>query len=250
MIPQGANIMESMASLQSQPQSTQKASRAATIGSLAGSILINGVLPFVIYSLLTSYTNISEFQALIISGVPSLLDSIVGILLRRRIDLLAGIALVGIAASLIITFLGGSPKVYLIRESFFTGVFGLVFLLSLLLSRPLMFYLSRHFATGNHPKNLFWFNSLWQYQGFRTSMRVMTAVWGVGFLLEAAVRISLVLVLTTEQFLIVSPFVIYGIVGVLAVWTFLYSRQGRKKSEAIRQNMVAQPNDPASSEVQ
>jgi hypothetical protein len=79
-------------------------------------------------------------------------------------------------------------------------------------------------------------------------MRVMTAVWGVGFLLEAAIRIFLVLTLTTEQFLIISPFVLYGIIAVLAVWTFFYSRQGRKKSEAIRQNMAIQSNDPASSE--
>ncbi|GHO58122.1 VC0807 family protein [Ktedonobacter robiniae] len=238
--------MEITASLQAQPETTQKASRTASIGSLVGSLLINGALPFIIYTLLKSYTNTSDLLALVASGVPSLLESIIGILRRKRIDLLAGIALAGIAASLIITFLGGSPKVYLIRESFFTVVFGLVFLLSLFFSRPLMFYFSRHFATGNHPKNIPWFDSLWQYRGFRTSMRVMTTVWGIGFLLEAAIRIYLVLALSTEQFLIISPFIIYGIIGILAVWTFFYSRQGRKKSDAIRQSMIVQQNDPTS----
>ncbi|GHO49123.1 VC0807 family protein [Ktedonospora formicarum] len=234
--------MEITASLQTQPETPQKASRTATIWSLVSSILINGVLPFIIYILLTNYTNTSELLALVASGVPPLLESIVGILRRKRIDVLAGISLAGITASLIIALLGGSPKIYLIRESFFTAIFGLVFLVTLLFSRPLMFYFSRHFATGNHPKNIPWFDSLWQYRGFRISMRVMTTVWGIGFLLEAAIRIYLVFALSTEQFLIVSPFIIYGIIGILATWTFFYSRAGRKKSEAIRQSMLVQQN--------
>lgn len=60
-------------------------------------------------------------------------------------------------------------------------------------------------------------------------MRVMTTVWGIGFLLEAAIRIYLVLALSTEQFLIVSPFIIYGIIGVLAVWTFFIAVKAVKK---------------------
>jgi hypothetical protein len=208
---------------------------------MASSILINGVLPFVIYWALTNYTHMSEFLALVASGVPSIIDSLVGIVRRKRIDLLAGIVLAGIAISLIITLLGGTPKVYLIRSSFFTIAFGLVCLASLLFfPRPLMYYFSRYFATGNHPENIPWFDSLWQYKGFRTTMRVVTAAWGVGYLLEAAIRIYLVIILSTAQYLIVSPFVIYGMTGILALWTFLYSRQGRKRSQEIRQQMMAQ----------
>lgn len=190
----------------------------------------------------------AEFLALVASGVPPLIDSLVGIARRKRIDFLAGIVLAGIAISLIITVLGGSPKVYLIRESFFTVAFGLALLISLLFPRPLMFYFSRYFATGNHPENMPWFDSLWQFAGFRTSMRVMTIVWGIGFLLEAAIRIYLVINLSTEQFLIVSPFVIYGILGALIAWTFYYSRKGRRQSEEIRQRMAVQQHDTTSSD--
>jgi hypothetical protein len=34
--------------------------------------------------------------------------------------------------------------------------------------------------------------SLWQYEGFRHIFRIITAVWGVGFLLEAARRVAIV----------------------------------------------------------
>jgi len=226
--------------VQANPTTPQKASRMATILSLVSSIVINVALPILIYWALKKYTGTSDFLALVASGVPSLIDSIVGVIRRKRIDLLAGIVLAGIAITLITIALGGSPKVYLIRESFFTAAFGLAYLASLLFPRPLAFYFARYFATGNHPENIPWFDSLWQYQQFRHMMRVITVVWGIGFLLEATLRTYLVIVLSTEQFLIFSPFVLYGIIGVLIVWMFLYSRQGRKKGEEIRQRMQAE----------
>lgn len=231
---------------QANPTIPQKASRMATILSLASSIVINVVLPILIYWALKKYTGTSDLFALVASGVPSLIDSIVGVIRRKRIDLLAGIVLVSIVITLITVALGGSPKVYLIRESFFTAAFGLAYLASLLFPRPLAFYFARYFATGNHPENIPWFDSLWQYQQFRHMMRVITVVWGIGFLLEAALRTYLVIVLSTVQFLIVSPFVLYGVLGILIVWMFLYSRQGRKKGEKVRQRMQAeQPASPS-----
>lgn len=218
----------------------QKASRTATILSMSGSIGLNVVLPILLYLVLKKYTGASDFLALVISGLPSLIASIVGVVHRRRIDLLAGFVVTGIIVTLILIALGGSPKVYLIRESFFTAAFGLAYLVSLLFSRPLAFYVSRYFATGNHPENIPWFDSLWQYGQFRHQMRVITVVWGIGFLFEAALRTFLVIVLSTVQFLIVSPFVLYGIIAILLVWMFLYSRQGRKKGEALRQRMQAE----------
>ncbi len=232
--------MENIASSQAKPASTQKASRMATILSLVSSIAINGALPIFIYWALKKYTSTSDLLALVASGVPSLIDSIVGVIRRKRIDLLAGIVLIGIVASLITVALGGSPKVYLIRESFFTAAFGVAYLVSLLFPRPLAFYFSRYFATGNHPENIPWFDSLWQHQQFRHTMYVVTVVWGIGFLFEAALRTYLVIVLSTQQFLIISPFVEYGILGALIVWMFLYSRQGRKRGEELRQRMEAE----------
>jgi hypothetical protein len=232
--------MEDAAQANPNPTTPQKASRIATMMSLGSSIVINVALPLLIYWALKKYTGTSDFLALVASGVPSLIDSTVGVIRRKRIDLLAGMVLAGIVITLITVALGGSPKIYLIRESFFTAAFGLAYLASLLFKRPLAFYFARYFATGNHPENIPWFDSLWQYQQFRHMMRVITVVWGIGFLLEAALRTYLVIMLSTVQFLIVSPFVIYGMLGILLAWMFLYSRQGRKKGEEIRQRMQAE----------
>lgn len=205
-----------------------QASRTSAIRSIILSVVLNGVIPFLIYWCLTHFTSVSQFVALVASGIPSLIESIVGIILRRRIDFLAGIVLTGIGVGLIITFLGGNPKIFLIRESFFTVAFGLAFLVSLLLPKPLMFYIARHFASGNDAASLANFNASWQHERFRHFFRVMSAVWGAGLLLEAVVRVSLILTLSVEQFLAISPFVLYGIIAALFIWTFRYGRTSRQ----------------------
>ncbi|HLI87090.1 MAG TPA: VC0807 family protein [Ktedonobacteraceae bacterium] len=225
---------------QANPTAPQKSSRTAVLLGIAFSILINGVLPFIIYTALTNYTSLSNYIALVLTGVPSLIDSIVGILRRKRMDILAGIVLTGIAVSLILIALGGSPKVYLIRESFFTVALAIAYLISLLFPRPLAFYFARHFSTGNRADNVAWFNTLWQYPQFRHTMRVITAVWGIGFLLEAAIRTYLVIVLSTAQFLIVSPFVFYGFLGGIMLWTFLYSMRGRRRAAELRKQLAVE----------
>ncbi|HEY5005830.1 MAG TPA: VC0807 family protein [Ktedonobacteraceae bacterium] len=228
-----------------------QAIKSNTIRSLLISVVINGAFPFVIYWALTTYDpSISPFVALVASGVPSLIHSIAGLLHRKRVDFLAGIALTAIIISLIITALGGDPKLYLIRESFFTVAFGLVLLVSLARPRPFMFYMARHFAAGNDPANVAHFDLLWQQdERIRRSMRLLTAIWGAGFLLEAAIHITLVLLLSTEQFLAVSPFVSYGILALLVLWTFRYSRGSRKRSAEPVQRMVAEEQGASATSV-
>lgn len=218
-----------------------KPKKIATIRGIVYSLVINAVLPIIIFSLLKSYTHVSDFWALVACGIPPLIDALVGVIRKGHIDIIAGIVLLSIAVSLMLIFLGGSPRLLLIRESFITGAIGLAYLVSLLFPRPLSFYFARHFITGNVPERIVGFNALWQYPAFRFSMRLTTVVWGLGFLLEMAVRSYLVFTLTIPQFLIISPFVFYGFLGGLALWTVLYSRKGRKRMEAVmRPNGTAQ----------
>lgn len=223
-----------------------QAIKSNAIRSLLISAVINGAFPFVVYWALTTYVpSISPFVALVASGIPSLLHSLVGLVRRRRVEFLAGIALTAIVISLLITALGGDPKIYLIRESFFTVAFGLVLLVSLARPRPFMFYMARQFAAGNDPAHIVRFDLLWQQdERVRRRMRLLTAVWGAGFLLEAAIRITLVLTLNPEQFLAVSPFVIYGILAILVIWTLSRGRGNRKHSvESVRRMTAEEQGD-------
>ncbi len=200
------------------------------VRGLIVSVFINGFLPFFIYGLLSD--SIGTVPALLISGVPPLLDSIYTLIKRGHLDALGAIILSGIVLSILVAFIGGNERILLARESLITGLIGVGFLATLfVLPRPVQFYIARHFATGNDPVKVAEFDGYWKYEGFRFSMRFMTTVWGIGLIVEAVIRISLALTIPIQTFLAVSPFIAYGIWGGLMVWTMWYSARGQRKGE-------------------
>jgi hypothetical protein len=229
------------------PPGWPRGNQRARMRSLVGSLVVNAACPFLIYYLLKHYTAVSDLVALLATGVPSVLDSIVGIVRRHRIDVIAGVVLAGIAVSLVLIALGGSTRLYLIRESFFTAAFGLAYLISLLFPKPLAFYFARQFMVGHAPEGIAGFDSLWQHNAlFRHVTRQIGLVWSFGLLLEAAVRTYLVFTLSVTQFLVVSPIVLYGITGCLTVWTFWFARRARRRGEEARRRLsVAAPELPS-----
>ncbi len=226
---------------QSLPGEPPRMSRGAIIRSLVPSLIINGALPLIIYTLLKDYTSVSDFVALIATGVPSIIDSIVGVIRRKRIDFLAGFTLFTIAVSLCLIALGGSARLYLVRESFFTAAFGIAYLISLPFPKPLAFYFARYFMAANSPDRIAWVDALWeQNPHFRSGLRRIGLIWSFGLLLEAAIRFYLVFNLTVQQFLAVSPFVIYGITGILIVVTMMVGRRMRKRGEEAQRRREAE----------
>jgi hypothetical protein len=74
---------------------------------------------------------------------------------------------------------------------------------------------------------------LWQYEGYRHVLRVITAVWGIGFLLEAATRIVIVYNTTTGTALASSKATPFLWLAVLSAWTVGYGARHKKKGERL-----------------
>lgn len=201
------------------------------IRSFLPSILINGAVPLAIYLILKHY-NYSDLMALSASVLFPVIGSVMSIVRQRTLDLIAAIALMGIVVSIIAVFLGGDPKILLIRESFITGALGIACFVSLLFPRPLMFYFGRYFATANDPAGRARYNELWQYPYFRFVNRVITVVWGVAYAGEFILRIILVYTLPIAVVLAVSPIILGGLTILTIAWTFAYARRaGRRGAE-------------------
>src|SRR5713101_181338 len=194
------------------------------------SIIINGAIPLAIYLILKHY-NYSELVALSASVLFPVIGSVISIVRQRTLDLIAALALLGIAISIIAVFLGGDPKLLLIRESFLTGALGVACFVSLLLPRPLMFYFGRYFATGNNPARRVQYNRLWQYPRFRFVNRIITIVWGVAYIGEFILRAIMAYTLPIPIVLAISPFILGGITIVTIVWTIAYARRSWAKEE-------------------
>jgi hypothetical protein len=119
----------------------------------------------------------------------------------------------------------------LIRESFVTGALGVVCLLSLLAPKPLMFYVSRQFTAGQDEAAITQFNALWKRPGARQVFRILTIVWGVGWVGEFLLRVLLVESLTIPQVLVIGPFLFNGITIALIAWTIVWTRYRRRLGE-------------------
>lgn len=212
-----------------QPQAVAAPSRRAVLHSLA----IDGLCPLLTYVLLTSYvTGVSTVIPLAVGAIFPAANGLYGIVRRRHVDIIGAVVLVGIAVSIVATVIGGDPKLLLIRESFVTGALGLMCLLSLLWTRPMMFYIARQFSAGDDPAKVQAFNELWQYPRARRTFRVLTVVWALGWISEFGLRVIMVETLSIPHVLAISPIVFNGITVGLFAWTFAYVRHQRQRAAA------------------
>jgi len=193
---------------------------------------VNFILPYIIFAF--AQPHYGDVEALILSSVPPILWSIVEFAWHRRIDALSMLVLLGIVLSLAAVAGGGSARFLQLREKLVTVIIGLVFLGSALIGKPLIYQLARAQMVRNSSDELEEFEALRSNKYFRRTMMVLTVVWGLGLLVDAAILIALVYTLSIKTYLAVNPFVSYGFMGGLSLWTFLYVRRQRQKGAARR----------------
>jgi hypothetical protein len=192
--------------------------------------LVNLGGPWVVYRLVEGST--STITALLLSSLPPIIWSFLQLVRSRKLDVLSLLVIAGIAASLVATLLGGNPRLLLVRESFITGILGLVFLGSLWLPRPLVFYLAKATVAKEGIAEA-QFAGKWSIPGFRHTFYLMTVVWGVGLIVQAVLQVILAFALSIEQDLVVSPIVGYGVYLGLFGWSFWYGKRRRKRGERL-----------------
>jgi hypothetical protein len=209
-------------------------SKKEIIRGIVITLLINGALPFIVYELLR--THISSITALSIATIIPLFDNLLSLVKKKRLDVFAVFMLISFLLGILMITIGGSERLLLIRESFVTGILGIIFLASLLFPRPLIFYFALRFTVGDDPDQTSVFSDNWKYAYFRFVLRLMTIVWGLALIGEAGVRTILVFKLTVGQFLVVSNFVMYGFIGAAIIFTVVYRKHSQKRFKEIISN--------------
>ncbi len=195
-------------------------------------VALNAGIPLLLYRLTKHYLSASEVSALTIAATFPLAKSAAELLRRHRLDPIAILVLLGIMVSGVAVFLGGSPRLLLLRESLFTGVLGLACFASLLLRRPLMFYFGRHFLAGDDPERRREFDATWHRPGVPFVHRLITGVWGTAFVGEFGIRVALIYTLPAAWVLFLSPMILSAITVGTFVWTFAYVRHVRQRAAA------------------
>ncbi|MFI4975911.1 MAG: VC0807 family protein [Caulobacterales bacterium] len=193
-------------------------------------VLVNFVGPFLIYDF--TKASLGDANALLASSGPPIAWSIVEFVRKRRVDALSMLVLAGIALSLLAFLGGGGVRFLQLREKLVTAAIGLIFLGSAAIGRPLIYHLARATSMRRSSSEAQELEALRDNVYFRRTMMVMTLVWGLGLVTEAAVASALVFALSIRGFLVVSPVIGYSTMGALGLWTAWYARRQRRLGAA------------------
>jgi uncharacterized membrane protein len=202
------------------------------LGGAVWDIVLNAVVPVLLYKLSKRFLSPSELAALLIATTFPLGKSIFDLIRRGQLDPISIVVLLGIATDCVALLFGGSARLLLLRESLFTGAFGVACFVSLLLPRPMMFYFARHFIAGADPERQARFNSGWQLPEVRFAHRLITTVWGCAFVGELILRIVLIYNASAATVLIVSPILLGTLTIVTMIWAFSYGYRVRLRALA------------------
>ena len=196
--------------------------------------------PLALYSALRS-AGWSAVAALLLSGVFPVLGVTIAAIRNRRLDVVGGLVLAGIAVGTILGLAFHSARLLLMEGSVPTAVFGFVCLGSLWARRPLFFSVVLEF-TGPDTARGREMTTLWEFEKFRRIFRTITAVWGTGFLIEAALRVVIVENTSTGTALAMSKVMPFVFAAVLTVWTVAYGAYQKKMGE--RRGEMSQVPEP------
>ena len=225
-----------------EPTAETKPELAGRLRSIAKIVIIDVAAPLVAYNLLRS-AGMSTVTALVLSGVFPALGVAIGVVQHRRLDVVGALVLTGILVGAALGLVTHSARLVLMEGSVPTAIFGVACLGSLWTRRPLMFGMSVEFIGPDTAKGREMIG-LWQYDGFRRIFRVITAVWGVGFLLEAALRVVIVYNTSTSTALSLSKVTPYIWVGIFVAWTVGYGKYQEKKGRRIMAAAADEPGTP------
>jgi hypothetical protein len=181
--------------------------------------------PLAVYWLLRA-AGTAEVTALIVSGILPAFGVAAGIIRHRRIDAIGALALLGIVAGTIAGLLTHSSRLVLMEGSVPTAIFGLGCLASLLTSEPLIYRIAMQMrGTGTSAGHDF--EARWAQPGTQHLLRVVTLVWGITLLAEAAARVLIVETMTASSALLVIKLMPYLVIVGLLRWMAAYKSKAR-----------------------
>lgn len=216
-----------------------------SVRDMLPSIIGGAVVPLGVYYLVRHHVR-TDADALIIAGLFPVAWIIVQFIRTRRVDPVGVIVLFGFVIGVVTsTLMGGNAYVLKARDSAFTALFGIACLISLVAAkRPAIFYVGRFLSAGDDPAKMDAYDQLHEMPTGQRTFKVLTAVWGVGLLIEASSRLVLAAFLATGVFLAVSPVITAVCVGGLFAFTVRYSNRARARGAALLAEGEAYPSVP------
>jgi hypothetical protein len=136
---------------------------------------------------------------------------------KRSFDGFAALLAAVLGIGLVLSTVTGDARFVLLKESFGTAAAALVLLASCAGRSPLVLVAVR--AGSNRAKRDEIDRLCADVPPFRRAFVLMTAVWGIGLLLESILRVPLVYLLPADLMAGLSVVLLLVVIGVLSAWT-------------------------------
>lgn len=200
--------------------------------SLLRSVAINGGGSFLVFHLATPHYPKNSPLPLVWSSVVPAFNLARGIVVKRAIDFVAGLACLDIAGNVAVAFVTGSLTAVFVAHGARHAVIGLAFLISALVDRPLVVPLLRQIVAGDDPAERRAFDERAREPRVRTAYRRVTLVWAVAFFALSAVLVTLALAIHSSRLYVVEAVLTYGTMGALGVWTYVWMHRRVRAARA------------------
>ncbi len=169
-------------------------------------LMINGVLPFVLYYVLKEHYGHSDYSALLWATVVPGLAVVIGLIRQRRLDPVALVTLVVLGISIALAAATDDPRLLQLRESYLSAALGGMMILSAILGRPVLGWMALRAAPPER-------KAILSSPDVQRLFARLTWIWGALFASELAVKWWMVENLTIAQVLALGPVIFLGLTG-------------------------------------
>jgi hypothetical protein len=188
--------------------------------------------PLGTYLLLRSVFGLNTVLSLVLSGVLPAFGVVLTAIQFRKLDIFGVLVLAGIAMGSVLGLTTHNPRLYLAEGSVPSAVFAVACLVSLRTREPLIYRIALEFV-GPDTRRGRELTSAWPSPVFKRAFRNITVAWGIGYIIEAALRLVVAETTSTGVALLCSKVMPYVFAAVLAAWTLVYGERRRKASTTV-----------------
>lgn len=195
-------------------------------------LIVNIALPWLAYRL--SLAHFGPLGALAMSAVPLVAWIVWDLFHSHHFDTLSALVLAGILPLLAWALIDKRPHHRALEDPMVSGIIGVTFLLSLLLRKPLTYYLARSTIARQSIEEVECFERDYRERPELVALiRRMTLIWGLGLTLENAARYWVVSTASDIHHAVhISIAIRWSIYGSLTLWTIWTRRRLRRDSIA------------------
>jgi hypothetical protein len=211
--------------------------RGVMLRRMLPNLLVNAVAPLVINILAGPY--MSTIDALLLASSVPALFTVGSLIWKKHIDAVGVLVVVSLLLSAVFALLFRSPRLLLLQGSAVSGLFGVALLVSLLLPRPVLFYIVRSILTQNDAHRLASFNADWAFPQVRSFYRTLTAVWGCLTVAQLLVTAVLAFTLPISLMLVLGPILNFAAITPAAHWSMHYFRKNKPVFDQLRKERDA-----------